>query len=323
MIQLPFPTADSAAIEVQLPSAFEQWRDTYLHDVGEKLVVFLILALLLHLLARLAKRQTRVSIEEINRRHTIRKWISYGYVVLLILIGIALFANSLVGLGTFLALVVAGLAVALQDILKSVVGWIYLSGRSGIRVGSRLEVDGTMGDVIDIGVLKTTLIEVGKRVHGEQSTGRIVTVPNFLMLSASVFSSGVENPFVWSELRITVTYESDWERAEAIVREVAAELHAEIAAEVDAGFGRMNRRYAFKYGTLTPIVYVSMGDSGIHLTLRFLRRARAQRGSLDRISRRVLAAFAREPRVELAYPTYRVYRQGEEDTGDEGAAQKM
>ncbi len=321
MAQNPLAGTDSIEIQVPLPEGFERWRDIYLHDSSQKLLVFLAFAVLFYLLSRLVQRQVGQSIKDVNLRHTLRKWIKYSYVILLFLTGISLFADALAGLGTVLALMIAGIAVSLQDVLKSVVGWIYLSTRSvGVQIGSRVEVGGVTGDVIDIGLLKTTMLEVGNLVYGRQSTGRLVTVPNYLMLSANVFSASTENPFVWQELKIEVTYESDWERAETVMREIASELHAEIAPELERGFRHLERRYAFKYGTLTPIVYVAIAASGVELTLRFLTHIRRRRGSMDRASRRVLAAFAREPDVELAYPTYRMFRLPEPTPGRHGAA---
>ncbi|HEV2131005.1 MAG TPA: mechanosensitive ion channel family protein [Longimicrobiaceae bacterium] len=316
--QVPLPEGDT--LSIQLPSAVERLRDAYLQDVSEKLIVFLILALLFYVLARLARQVVSANIEDINRRHTIRKWIGYGYAILLVLTVVALFADALAGLGTIVAVVLAGVAIALQDILKSVVGWMYISTRSGVEVGSRIEVEGVIGDVIDIGVLKTTVLEVGNLVYGRQSTGRLVTIPNSRMLASSVFLSAAYNPFVWQEIQVVVTFESNWQRAEAILREIAGEMHEEIAPDLERGFKKLERRFAFKYGTITPIVYASIDDHGVALTLRFLTHVRRRRGSVDRITRRMLAAFADDPEVELAYPTYRVYRLGEEVPGRGGAA---
>jgi small-conductance mechanosensitive channel len=318
MIQSPIPApVDTALRRVNLPDDFERWRDVYLQDAGEKLVVFLLLAILFYVAAHLARRFATQNIEDVNRRHILRKWISYGYVALLLLTVVALFADALAGLGTLVAVVLAGIAIALQDILKSVVGWMYISTRSGVQVGSRIEVEGVVGDVVDIGVLKTTVLEVGNLVYGRQSTGRLVTIPNSRMIASSVFLSAAYNPFVWQEVQVVVTFESDWQRAETILREIAAELHAEIAGEVERGFKKLEARFAFKYGTITPIVYASLGENGVQLTVRFLCHVRRRRGSVDRVTRRLLAAFAAEPNVRIAYPTYRVYRRGEGTGGEE------
>jgi small-conductance mechanosensitive channel len=191
------------------------------------------------------------------------------------------------------------------------VGWLYISGRTGIQVGSRVEVDGVIGDVIDTGIFKTTLLEIGNLVYGRQSTGRLVTIPNSKMLADNVFMSTTYNPFVWQEIRLVVTFESDWQRAETILREIGNEIYTELAPELEQGFKKLERRYAFKYGTVTPIVYVSIADHGVELDLRFLIPVRRRRGSVDRAARRILTAFAADPSIELAYPTYRMFRMGE------------
>jgi small-conductance mechanosensitive channel len=310
-MQLPVPQAPDT-LTVPLPAAFEQWRDLYLHGGFQKLVAFLVVAVVLLLIARLARRQVTESVDDVNRRHTLRKLIGYATALLIFVFGIALFADFLAGFGTLFAVLLAGVAIALQDILRSVVGWLYLSTRrSAIDIGTRVEVGQVTGDVIDIGVLKTTVMEVGNLVFGLQSTGRLVTIPNNRMLNEAVVVSGRDNPFVWHEVKIAVTFESDWRRAEEILREAGDELHGEIAAELAAAFARMERRYAFKYGTLTPIVYLTLAERGVELVLRYLTPVRRRRGSEDRVVRHVVAAIAAEPAVAFAYPTYRMFRRGE------------
>lgn len=310
--QLPAQTlSDTLQLHVPLPSGFERWRDLYLAGFSQKVLVFVALALSFYVVTRLARQQVDRYIEDVNRRHLLRKSISYGYALLLVLALLALFADALTSFGAVLALLAAGVAVALQDVLKSVVGWLYLSTRSGITVGSRIEVGGVRGDVIDVGVLKTTLLEVGNLVYADQSTGRIVTVPNWKMLGEGVFIVSGESPIVWTELRVRLSFASDWQRAEALLREIGEELHAQSAAEVRHAFRPLEQRYAFKYTARTPIVYVALGELGIELTLRFLSPVRSQRGGIDFVSRRVLQRLAGEPGIELAYPPVRVFRAGE------------
>lgn len=320
MIQLPLPIPDTASLRVPLPSDFEHWRDAYLQNLTEKVIVFAGVALVLHLIVRFARRHADIHVEDVVRRHTMRKWIGYAYIAVLVLVGFGLFSSSLARLGTILALLLAGLAVALQDVLKSVVAWLYISSRSGVRVGDRVEVNGVTGDVIDVGVLKTSLLEVGNLVYGLQSTGRVVTVPNYSLLASNVFSDTTTNPFVWQEIRVVVTFESDWQRADAILREIAEAHHARIADELERGFRAMEQRYAFRAGKLTPIVYVSIGAYGIDLTMRFLTHSQRRRASVDMVSRRVLQALEQDPSVELAYPTYRIFRLGDDVPGRMSAA---
>lgn len=315
-MQTPIPTPDSIAIDLPLPGALESVRDLYLNTAFDKLVVFVVFLALAYLLVRLARRAITENVEDVNRRHTLRKWVKYGFVGLMALFAIALFADSLAGLGTILALLIAGIAVALQDVLKSVVGWIYLSGRGGVEIGSRIEIEGIVGDVIDIGVLKTTIIEVGgSLVYGRQSTGRLVTIPNYKMLAEAVMIAPASSPFIWQEMRLVVTFESNWRRAEEILNQIGAELHAEVASQLEPGFRNLERRYAYKYGTLTPIVYVLVGAYGIELALRFLVHTRRRRGALDEVSRRALTALAAEPDIRIAYATYRIANEGARPEG--------
>src|SRR5690606_32503875 len=130
--------------------------------------------------------------------------------------------------------------VALQDVLRSVVGWFYLSGRQGVEIGSRIEVGGIVGDVIDIGALKTTMIEVGGAlVFGRQSTGRLVTVPNYRMISEPVLIAPASSPFVWQEVKIAVTFDSDWRRLEVILNEIGEALYQDVAPQLEEGFRRL------------------------------------------------------------------------------------
>lgn len=321
-MQIPVQPQDSVVLDIPLPSALERLRDLYLHSAFEKVAVFLGFAFLFYALARFARKAIGHHVEDVNRRHALRKGVMYAYVVMLLLVAIALFADWLTGLGTILALLVAGIAVALQDVLKSIVGWLYLSGRSSVEIGSRIEVGGTVGDVIDIGFLKTTMLEVGGGlVFGRQSTGRLVTIPNYKMLAEAVLIAPGSSPFVWQEIRTIVTFESDWGRAETILKEIGDEIHAEVAPQLEQGFRVLERRYAFKYGTLTPIVYVTIGTSGVELTLRFLVHVRRRRGAVDIASRRILTALASEANVRIAYTTYRIYPDGARPSGpaDDGS----
>lgn len=281
----------------------------------EKLAILLVIGLALYALSRLIRRGIDAHIQDVNQRHQLRKIVGYSFWVALAITAITLFAErlALADVGTVLGLIAAAVTIALADVVRSLAGWIYVNSRSGVEIGSRVEVGDIKGDVIDIGLLKTTLLEVGEPlVHGLQSTGRIVTVPNSVFLSSNVFASASVNPLVWHELQVLVTFESDWKRARVILGEVAMELYEKIVPELRAGYRMLESRYAFKLGSTEPIVYTEIADSGVLLTLRYLTLVRRRRSSADQISTAILERFAQEPAIEFAYPTYRVYRLGDE-----------
>jgi small-conductance mechanosensitive channel len=290
------------------------WTSIVGSGFPEKLAVFLLIAFAFYAASRLLRRAIDAHIEDVNKRHQLRKIVTYTFWISLAIAGVVLFAErlALADIGTIVGLLAAAVTIALADVVRSLAGWVYVNSRRGVEVGSRVEVDGVIGDVIDIGLLKTTLLEVGEPlVHAMQSTGRIVTVPNSVFLNKNVISSATVNPLVWHEIRVLVTFESDWRRARDIMQEVANELYEEIVPDLRAGFEKLEREYAFRLGSTAPIVYTEIADSGVLLTIRNLTPVRRRRSTTDRISTEILDRFAREPDIELAYPTYRIYRPGE------------
>ncbi|MDP2578026.1 MAG: mechanosensitive ion channel family protein [Candidatus Palauibacterales bacterium] len=319
-LQTPTQVAQEGAS--QLSGAVGRLWDAILSGGSlEKVVIFFLVFGALYALSRVTRRSINRQIEDVKRRHELRKIVNYIFWIALAVAGVALFAEQLdlKDLGTVLGLIAAAITIALSDVIRSLAGWVYVSSRRGVEIGSRVEVEGVKGDVIDIGLLKTTLLEVGEPlVHGLQSTGRLVTVPNSVFLGKTVFASASENPLVWQELQILVTFESDWASAREILRGTADELYQEILPDLKASFEHLERRYAFRLGSTAPIVYTTIADSGVLLTLRYLTFVRRRRSTSDRISTAVLDRFEKDERIEFAYPTYRLFRHGEELSGGPG-----
>lgn len=316
----PIGIAQERAAE--LPGAVRRiWESITGVGFLEQLAIFILVYVALYALTRVVRRAIDAHIEDINKRHQLRKIVGYTFWIALVVAGVTLFAERLrlADIGTILGLIAAAVTIALADVVRSLAGWIYINSRRGIEIGSRVEVDGMTGDVIDIGMLKTTLLEVGEPiVHARQSTGRIVTVPNSIFLSHNVIVSASENPLVWHEIQVMVTFESDWKRAREVMMEIAMELYDEIVPDLRAGFAVLERRYAFRLGSTAPIVYTEIADSGVTLTLRSLTPVRRRRSHNDRISTAILDRFVQEPSIEFAYPTYRVYRLGDVGTTELG-----
>lgn len=318
--QTPIEAAQEEAR--RLPGALDSiWGAMTSGGIVEKLVILFLIGLALYGASRLTRRAIDVHIQDVNQRHQLRKVVTYVFWIAITITVVTLFAErlALADIGTVLGLLAAAITIALADVVRSLAGWIYVSSRRGVEIGSRVEVEGIKGDVIDIGLLKTTLLEVGEPlVHALQSTGRIVTVPNSLFLSGKVIASASINPLVWQEMQILVTFESDWKRAREIISEIAEDQYEKIVPELRAGFEKLEQRYAYRLGSTAPIVYTEIADSGVLLTLRYLTLVRRRRSSVNEISERILDGFDREPTVEFAYPTYRIYRLGEEANGQPG-----
>ncbi|HET6618051.1 MAG TPA: mechanosensitive ion channel family protein [Gemmatimonadota bacterium] len=273
-----------------------------------RLIVVVLVLAAAYVLYRIVDKQIRGHVADPEKRLRYRKRVAYTVAIVILALLAVVFFERLRGIGTFVGFIGAGLAIALREYLAAFLAWFYIVGQRNVSLGSRIEVAGVRGDVIDIGVFKLTLVEVRGEGLGEQSSGRLVTIPNFKILTDPVFHFTAGSPFVWDEIEFTVTFESDWERARQIVQEVGNEIFEPHRHEVEAGFRQLESDYAFRYGVTTPIVYTSVAESGIRLRLRYLTHVRRRRDNRDVISRRVLRRFAAEANVELAYPTSRTYR---------------
>lgn len=280
------------------------------------LILWILLAVVVAVVVRLVRRWVDREIDDVNRRHKVRKGVGYGGVALVLVVGVGMLIGHSISIAAVLGILAAGAAVALQDTAKNAVGWLYLSTRSGLAPGARVEVDGVVGEIIDVGVMKTTILEVGNLVEGRQSSGRLASIPNAKFMSQAALYSPDFSPYAWHEASFLLTYESDWQRGVELLEELGKELHADLGSEMLKGFRRLERNFAFKHGPVTPIVYVRALDSGVQLTLRYLTHIRNRRGTEDRLVRAVLRAVEREPVLEIAYPTWRVFRRGEEQGGD-------
>ena len=291
-------------MQARLLDRFPDWA----RDLPWRAIVVAIALVAAYGLYRLIDRQIRGHVADPEKRLRYRKRVGYTVAAVVVVLLAIVFFERLRGIGTLLGFIGAGLAIALREYLAAFLAWFYIVGQRNIALGSRIEVAGVRGDVIDIGVFKITLVEVRGEDSGDQSSGRLVTIPNFKILTDPVFHFTSASPFVWDEIEFTVTFESDWEKAREIVQRIGQQVFEPYRKEVEAGFRRLESDYAFRYGVTSPIVYTSVGASGIHLRLRYLTHVRQRRGNRDAISRQVLLLLRHESDIELAYPTTRTYR---------------
>jgi small-conductance mechanosensitive channel len=269
--------------------------------------LLLVVVVLRYIAARLIGK--RVTDPELQFKA--RKAVTYIATVVVIVALVFIWLPFFDDLATFLGLVSAGIAIALADVFLNLAGWAYIVFRRPFKVGDRIEIDGRAGDVIDIRAFRFTLLEIRDWVDADQSTGRVVHIPNEKLFSEPManFTEGFH--YIWHEVPVLVTFESDWEKAEQLVR-AALEGIAIPENEARAVIERLSasRDYRITYRELTPTVYVSTRDSGVLLTGRVLVESKRRRWVEDHVWRSLLRAIAAEPTVDLAYPTIRGYLPG-------------
>ena len=237
-----------------------------------------------------------------------RKTVSYVAAVVFLFGILVIWIDQIGSLGTFLGLFAAGVTIALSDLIKNMAGWIYILVRRPFRAGDRIEIGPNAGDVIDIRLLRFSLLEIRNWVDADQSTGRILHVPNGLLFTEPMANFTEGFPYVWHEMEIVITFESDWERAEELIQGILDEHSADPSDGAEQEIEKASTYYFLRYRYLTPTVYVRAVDHGVKLTARLLVTVRRRRTMDHNVWRAVLRAFAEEPNIELAYPTTRFFK---------------
>lgn len=270
------------------------------------LIILLLWLIRLAVLKIVHKKTTDVRV-----RYQWQKSSAYVSVGLALMVIGRIWFEGFDSLTTYLGLVSAGIAIALKDVLTSFAGWIFLLWRRPFEVGDRIQIGEHAGDVIDIRLFQFTLNEIGNWVDADQSTGRVIHIPNGMVFTLPQINYTRGFQFIWDEMPVLVTFESNWRKAKEILSRIVNE-HTEVLTEhAEQGILEASKKFMIFYTTLSPTVYTSVLDSGVNLTLRFLVEPRKRRSRREILWEEILDAFAKEADIDLAYPTTRFYTQPE------------
>jgi small-conductance mechanosensitive channel len=280
-----------------------------LANVIWSLVVVALMLLARRPISRLLDRRVTDPADRYRWNKALRSitWAIVGVIVA------AIWLDGVSGLATIVAVVAAGLAIALRDPIVDLGGWLYISARHPFRLGDRVAIAGQRGDVVDISPFVFSLMQLGDGVDGpRQSTGRLVLVPNKFIFTNPLVNENLVFEYIWQEIPVVVTFESDWQRAKQILVEIVNHHAAHLAADAEAQAQASLTKYMVAVASFEPKVFTRAIDNGVELTMRFLSEVRRPREMEQAIWEDVLQAFAAEPRIDLAYTTSRVYRNTEE-----------
>ena len=194
----------------------------------------------------------------------------------------------------------AGISIALQDLLKNVAGGLIIFVSHIYRVGDRVEIDSKFGDVIDIGVTNTTLMEVKEWVNGDQPTGRLISVPNGVVLSGSVPNYTKDYGFIWDEIVIPISYDSDWKEATQEFTKIAKQETAEIIQQAEKELVKAGGKYYYDDKNIEPEVLITLTDNWINCHIRYITDVRNRRSLNDQLNRKLLDYIHSSERVKIA-----------------------
>ena len=222
---------------------------------------------------------------------------------LLILIVLLLnFSDEIGSAATVVGFAAAGIAVALQNVILSVAGYFFLIGKFGIKAGDRVQLGGVTGDVIDIGLVKLSMMELGGDGTHRQPTGRVVVFSNSIVFqpAGNYFKQAPGTSFVWNEIRLTLASDADYRLAEKRLLDAVDEVFTRYRDRVSAEFRRLERDLNIVLETPKPQSRLFLSHAGLEISIRYPADARSATQIADEVSRRVLDAIDREPSLRLA-----------------------
>jgi small-conductance mechanosensitive channel len=150
-------------------------------------------------------------------------------------------------------------------------------------------------------------MEIGNWVDADQSTGRVLHIPNRKVFSENIANYTKGFTFLWHEVPVIITFESDWRKGKTILEKIAVRHTVQLTPKIERRIKNAAKSYLIYYKNLTPIVYTKVVDHGVMLTIRYLSDPRKRRGTEQAIWEEILDAFAQEPTLDFAYPTQRLY----------------
>jgi small-conductance mechanosensitive channel len=239
-------------------------------------------------------------IKEPKTRYSMRRISSLIAILTFIAVAIAIWVDNLQALLVSYGILAAGAAVALQDVFKNLAGGVVIFLTGTYKVGDRIEVQGKIGDVIDIGIFYTTLLETNEWVMGDQATGRLSIIPNNYVLSGVVNNYTRDHPYIWDEISIPITYDSDWKQALKIIESVVSIETKESAEESDKSISKLTDKYYLPKKSTETTVFVVLTSNWIAFNIRYITAVRQRRTVQDRLNRRLLAELEKEKNIKIA-----------------------
>jgi small-conductance mechanosensitive channel len=275
----------------------------FLTKFATSIAIIIVLWLIRYLVLRFLRKR----VKDAKQKYKWRKYITYVIVPLGIYMVANVWIEEFQSISTYLGLLSAGIAIALREPLVNLAGWLFIIWRHPFSVGDRIQIGNNFGDVVDQRIFQFTIMEIGNWVDAEQYTGRMVHVPNskvFTEVQAN-YSDGFS--FIWNEIPILVTFESDWHKAKKILIEIALRHGKDFGENAEREVNKSQSDLMIYNPDFMPTVYSSVRDSGVELTIRYTTPLRKRRTTEQAIWEDVLEEFAKHEDIDFAYPTTRYY----------------
>lgn len=204
-----------------------------------------------------------------------------------------LWGEKLSGIVTFISLISAGLTIAVREIIFNFFAGIYINLKKPFEIEDRIEINGIKGDVISMTSLSFEVLELGERVYGEQSTGRIVHVPNSYIFTYTLKNYTKVFKYIWDEIKVDVSLDADIRKTEEILYEIVFdnETLREIPKKMEDAVDEAILEYRIYYNNLDPIIYIKIERSHIEMYIRYLVNPKKARDVQNEINMRIMEEY--------------------------------
>jgi small-conductance mechanosensitive channel len=263
----------------------------------------LALAVVYVIFGLVAERVANRALKDARTRYTFRKAVSIISVLVLAAVIIRIWVADPQVLLISYGLLAAGMAIALQDVFKNFVGGILITTTGLFRVGDRIQAEGVCGDVMDIGIMSTTILEIQGWVSADQPTGRISIIPNEFALSGVVHNYTRDHNFVWDEISVPITYDSDWKEAAALFLSIVRREVGEMTEQADREIESIGEKYYLPKKVTEPGIFLTLTDNWVTFDIRYVAAVRERRLLHDRLSRLILEEVEASDRIHIASAT--------------------
>lgn len=244
------------------------------------LLWLIIILLAIGFLRKLLKRR----IEDRAIRYKAQKGIEIiGYALIVLLIVVSFTLDDVSDYTIVIGLFTAGLTFTLQELILSIAGSFYIFFVRVYKPGDRIEINGIKGDVIDIDSIYTTIMEMGEWVTSDNYSGRIIKISNAFVFKGPIKNYSMDFPFVWDDVKVLITHESDVELAKKLILEIAESQLSDYAQNSKAKWEEMVKRYYIENATIDPTIAINLTDNWIEVNLRYItdyKRRRATKHEL-------------------------------------------
>jgi small-conductance mechanosensitive channel len=282
-------------------SSFEKW---IAHPVMMKIWVIILVILFLQTVSFFFRRYIS-GLHDPGTRYRLRKVSSFGQYLIIILFVSILFSESMGKLTIIMGVAGAGIAFALQEVIVSLAGWLAISFGNFYKTGDRIQLGGIKGDVIDIGILRTTLMEIGEWVKSDQYNGRIVQIANSFVFKEPVFNYSGDFPFLWDEVVVPIKYGSDYHLARQILLDTVDPIVRDFTEGARLTWQTMVAKYMIEDAPLDPMVSLVANDNWMEFAVRYVVDYKSRRRVRDRIFTALLDEIGKtDGRVSIASATF-------------------